>query len=95
MRYAITSGYLAAKSIISKKDYKKIVEKKFKNKIRAGFVNRYIFEKIIDKDSSIIINKLDYLKKNLYSFYNYNLRQRIFYPLAVRSLNKKYPNLEL
>lgn len=95
MRYAITSGYFAAKSIISKKDYKKIVEKKFKNKLRAGFVNRYIFEKIIDKNSSIIINKLDYLKKNLYSFYNYNLRQRIFYPLAVRFLKNKYPNLEL
>ena len=47
MRYAFESGYLAAKSIIDNFDYEKSAKKEFRNKLRAGIVNRYFVEKFV------------------------------------------------
>jgi len=92
MRFAVTSGYLAAQSIISNKDYEKTVKRLLGNKLKACVVNRYLWENLLsEKDSSILIDTAEFVKKNLYSMYNYNLLQRIIYPLALLNLKKKYP----
>jgi flavin-dependent dehydrogenase len=96
MRFAIKSGYLAAQSIIRNKDYEKIAKQHFRNKLKAGVVNRYLWENVLSKkDYSILINTAEFAKKNLYSMYNYNLLQRMIYPLASLSLKKTYPKLKL
>jgi flavin-dependent dehydrogenase len=96
MRFAITSGYLAAQSIINNKDYEKIAEKHLGNRLRAGVVNRYLWENILSKkDYSILINFAELVDKNIYSMCNFNLLQRIVYPLALFSLKTKYPKLKL
>jgi len=95
MRFAITSGYLAAQSMISNKDYEKIAKKRFLNKLRAGVVNRYLWENALyRKDYSILINNAEFVKKNIFSIYNYNVLQRMIYPLALFTLKKKYPKLK-
>jgi len=96
MRFAIRSGYLAAQSIISNKDYEKIAKKHFRNRLKAGVVNRYLWETVLcKKDYLMLINIAEFVKKNIYSMHNYNLLQKMIYPLALFNLKKKYPKLKL
>jgi flavin-dependent dehydrogenase len=95
MRYAITSGYLAAQSIISNGDYEKTVKNHFGNKLKAGVVNRYLMEYVLcKKDYSIFMGMAEVLNKNLYSMHRYNALQRAVYPLAMLCLQKTYPKLK-
>jgi uncharacterized protein YqgQ len=93
MRFAIKSGYLAAQSIINKEDYEKTAKKHLSNKLKASVVNRYLWERAAKKDYSFIINNAQFVKKNLYSMHNYNLLQRMIYPVALSYLRKEYPKL--
>jgi len=95
MRFAITSGYLAAQSIIENREYGRIANRRFQNKLKAGVVNRYLWENILSKrDYSFFISISEFAKKNIHSMYNYNLLQRMIYPLALANMRKTYPHLE-
>ncbi len=94
MRIAITSGYLAAQSIINGEDYEKMVRKHFGNKLKSGVVNRCLWENLLCKRNySLLINNAEHVKRNLYSIYNSEPWQRIVYPLALFCLKRKYPKL--
>jgi flavin-dependent dehydrogenase len=94
MRYAITSGYLAAQSIINNVDYEKTARGHFSSKLKAGVVNRYLMENVLlKKNYSIFIDIAEFVKKSLYPMHRYNLAQRMIYPLAVLNLEKTYPRL--
>jgi len=95
MRFAITSGYLAAQSIISNRDYEKIAKRHFGNRLKAGIVNRYLWENLLcRKDYLFLIGAAEFVKKNIFSMHNFNTLQRMVYPLALLNLKKKYPKLE-
>jgi len=73
-----------------------LAKKHFRNRLKAGVVNRYLWENILyKKDYSMVINIAEFVKKNIYSMHNYNLLQRMIYPLALFNLEKKYPKLKL
>ena len=93
MRYALRSGFLAARSMIDGTDYEKEANKEFRNNLRAGIVNRYLWENARKNDFSPLINNSELVRKSLRSFYNYNPLQRIIYPLALASVRRKYRNL--
>lgn len=96
MRYAVTSGYLAAQSIIDNEDYEEKAKKCFRNKLKASVVNRYLWEKVASrKNYSFMINHAELVKKKLYSINNYSLLRRMIYPVALSYLKKKYPKLKL
>jgi len=66
------------------------------NRLKAGVVNRYLWENVLcRKNYSILINIAEFVKKNIFSMHNYNLLQRIIYPLVLFNLKKKYPKLKL
>ncbi len=46
MRYAITSGYLAAESIISGSDYDRLWKRELGPILRTSLVNRYLYERL-------------------------------------------------
>jgi len=95
MRFAITSGYLAAQSIIGNRDYEEIAKQYLGDRLKAGFVNRYLWENILSKkDYSIPISFAEFAKKHIYSMHNYSLLQRMIYPLALLYLKKKYPGFK-
>ncbi len=98
IKSALTSGYLAAKSIIDGKDYQKCAEKFFEDKLKAGMVNRYLWERFCFLDYSFIVNRIhkadDHLKFLNY-FYNANFIHKIIYPFAHRYLKKKYEILSI
>ena len=96
MRYAIISGYLAAQSIISNEDYEKKAGRHFDSKLKAGVVNRYLMENVLcKKDYSIFVDIAEFVKESLYSMHNYNVVQRMVYPLAKLNLEKTYPELKV
>lgn len=45
MRYAILSGYLAAKSLIEGSDYDMLWKRGLKPMLETSLINRYLFEK--------------------------------------------------
>ena len=98
IKSAVTSGYLAAKSIIDGKDYQKCAEGFFKDKLKAGMVNRYLWERFCFLDYSFIINRIhkadDHIKFLNY-FYNINFIHKMIYPFAKGYLKKKYEILSI
>lgn len=98
MKYAFTSGFIAAQSIIKNQDYEKLAKTNFDNKLKASIVNRFLWEKVNIRDYYFIIDKVKKSKNilnSLYFFYNYNLLQKIIYPFALVYMRRKYPNLKL
>lgn len=96
MRTAMISGYLAAKSIIENLDYEQLAEKKFGDYIKAGIVNRYIWEHTKIDNYLTVFDKLNEMLKGtsfLYSMYNFNLVQKIEYPIALQYIKKQYPEV--
>jgi len=98
IKSAVTSGYLAARSIINGENYEKSAESYFKGKIRASLVNRYLWEKIDFMDYSFIVNRIHGAKdslKFLNYFYNTNFIHKMIYPFARIYLQRKYKYLRL
>ncbi len=92
VRSSIESGYLAAQSIIEGKDYGALAKEHFGSRMKAGIVNRYLWEKLGSKDGRVVIEKLHKAKNPLNllrSFYNFNIIQRIIYPLALWHFEKR------
>jgi flavin-dependent dehydrogenase len=95
MKYAFISGYLAAKSIIENKDYKRLVKENFSDSLKNSLVNRFIWERLGNKGykdilevSSVFGDPLPILNQ----MYNYNLSKRILYPIAYLNLRKRLKN---
>lgn len=93
MRFAFASGYLAAQSVIHKTDYEITADKHFGKRLRAGVVNRWLWENILSKkDYSVLVN-FPQLIENIYSMNKYNLLQQTMYPLTLICLKKRYLKL--
>jgi len=95
IRYAITSGYLAAESIVNNDDYGRSAKKHFVHKLKASAVNRYLWEKLSLNDYSFVLARAEFIVSVLCSMHNYNLVQRALYPIALSYLRKRYPQLKL
>lgn len=98
MKYAFTSGFLAAQSIINGEDYEKKAKGQFSNKLKSSLVNRFLWEKMSLSNYAFLIDRLKSNKdlfSSLHSFHNYNFFQKIIYPIASVYMRKKYPKLKL
>ncbi len=95
MKTAIKSGYLAARSIIENTDYQEIAKREFSDYLKAGIVNRYLFEKDAKHHHKLFLSGIERpdFPEILQSLYNFNKYQRRLYPLAYRYIKKKYPKV--
>ncbi len=96
MRTAITSGYLAAKSIIEKLDYSKLINDKYENYLKAGIVNRFAWEHTgVNNYLAALerLNKMNHSTDSLRSNYNFNLVEHLEYPFAIEYIKKQYPEI--
>jgi hypothetical protein len=94
MRYAITSGYLAAKSIVEGKDYEKLIEERFSKQLKASVVNRFLWERLCGKISIDKIKSIKNLFQLLFEIYNFSFRfQKLLFPIALIKLKREYRNL--
>jgi flavin-dependent dehydrogenase len=92
MRYAITSGFLAAKTILNGGDYSKTARKWFANRMKASITNRYLWEKVENR-YKLIVNNGKAVQYLLYRVHNYGLIQRLIYPRALSYVQKRYSHL--
>ncbi|KYK32776.1 MAG: NAD(P)/FAD-dependent oxidoreductase [Theionarchaea archaeon] len=95
MRYAVTSGFLAAQSILDNKDYEQTAQKYFSHKLKASITNRYLWEKCDRIRYSLMVKNGRIMKAILYRMHRYNFIQKMVYPLAVSYLRKRYGDLRL
>lgn len=85
MRFAFTSGQLAAKSILENKNYYSLINKNIFPTIKASIANRFIFSLLGKNTSKLMLNKLKENEnplKILSRFYNPNIINKLIYPLA-------------
>ncbi|MGZ7134729.1 MAG: NAD(P)/FAD-dependent oxidoreductase [Methanobacterium sp.] len=90
MRYAINSGFFAARSIIEGEDYEEMIKSHFEDKLKAGVVNRYLWEKANGNNYSMVVDNFGWIIRNFGWIYNYNIFQRALYPFALRGMKKRY-----
>ena len=96
MRSAITSGFLAAKSIIDNSDYVAAAQGFFGNRLRASIVNRYLWERFGRDNYQWLMERISGAADPLaflHSFHNLNPVQRLLAPLACRFVARRYPEL--
>lgn len=93
IRSAVNSGALAAQSIINGISYPEAARSRFLPKQKAGFVNRYLWERFGRNNYSLIMDRIDRSgdhRKFFQDFYNLNPLHRLAYPFAFHSLKKRY-----
>lgn len=92
IRYAITSGYLAAKSIIERINYDTLWRNKFGQQLRTSLSNRTFYELLGDTIYNFLVKKTGVSKdpRRLWTkFYNTSISRRLIYPFAVLYLAYK------
>lgn len=92
IKYAMISGYLAAKSIIENTSYDKLLEKTLFSPLIASLVNRWYYKFLNRKSYQLILkamkkteDPISFLKKGT----NYSLIHKAGFPLARFFLRKK------
>ncbi len=91
MRYAIVSGYLAAKSVMDGSDYDKLWKRELKPMLETSLVNRYLFERFGHGGYKYMTKKLAHgdpcgvLRKH----YNYSFFKRLLLPVAKRTYESR------
>lgn len=85
MRYAMTSGYLAARSIIEGIDYDKLWKEELLPSLRATMVNRLIFEFIGNRGYKFLARRISRARDVrgwMQWFYQPSINKSLLYPLA-------------
>lgn len=96
IRSAITSGFLAAKALINNEDYPELAEKEFRNKLKSGLVNRFLWE--ISGNYTWIVDRIHGKNDPLEyvgSFHKFNWMQQLLYPMARLAMKRRYDHLKL
>lgn len=92
MRYAILSGYLAARSIIEGSDYDRLWRKELKPMLETSLVNRYLVELFGASAYRYLARKFSvgdpcaFLRRH----YNYSFGKHLLLPLAKRAFKDRF-----
>jgi flavin-dependent dehydrogenase len=91
MRYAVLSGYLAAKSITDGSDYDALWKGRLKGMLETSLINRYLFERWGHRGYRYLARKFasgnpcEFLRKH----YNHSFFKHLLLPFAGRAYKKK------
>lgn len=87
IKYAMLSGYYAAKSIIENQDYYTLCKRYIFPKLQTSLANRWLFAHLYNTGYTFILNKIETMNDiipALRKHYNTSLSKKIIYPLARR-----------
>lgn len=94
IRTAITSGFLAAQSILHQTDYPSMLKKQLDSGQKAGLVNRYIWEKM-KYNSYPFLPYFAYLPISIRTLfrllYQFSPIHRLLFPYAIDYIKQEYP----
>lgn len=86
MFFAIRSGYLAVRSFIEEIDYDKLWKREFNTFLKAGIVNRFLFELMGNRGFRVIKSTIEKNQKNLLDLikkeYKFDWKMKAIYPMA-------------
>ena len=85
LRQAITSGYLAAKSIIDTKSYDDLIKHRFQRQLQISISNRLLFNLLGNRGYSFFLKKGKKYEDPLYKMYkqyNPSFLKNILFPIA-------------
>lgn len=91
MRYAMVSGYLAAKSLIEGSNYDALWKRELKPMLETSLINRYLFERFGHAGYRYLTKKFaqgnacDFLRRH----YNYSFFKQLLLPLAKREYESR------
>lgn len=92
MRYAILSGYLAARSIIEGSDYDRLWQRQLKPLLETSLVNRYLVELFGATAYRYLVRKVGagdpcaFLRRH----YNYSFGKRLLLPVVKRAFRDRF-----
>lgn len=92
IRYAIKSGYLAAKSIVENEDYDTLWKKGFNRQMKTSQSNRALYTSFGDIVYDYLIRKTKNSRdprKLWHRLYNRSFSKKMFYPLALKLKNNQ------
>lgn len=95
IRTALSSGYLAAQSLLTNQDYSKIAEKTFSPYLKASIVNRFLWETLKWRSKPILPFLLQSplsLRAKFQALYNFSPIHRCLYPFALNYVKRHYPD---
>lgn len=95
IRTALTSGHLAARSLLDKQNYSELVEKTLKPQLKASMVNRFLWEtlKIGPRPILPFLFRIpNSLHSDFHHLYRFTLFHRLLYPFALRYIKHRYQN---
>ena len=99
IRTAVQSGYLAADCFLNGRDYAQVAAAFFRPKLKATLVGRFMWELVRFKDYSLIVNdrsnRTTLKSFDLSNIYRFGFWQKLLYPIARWSMQRRYPNLKL
>lgn len=85
LRYALVSGHLAAQALLTGERYDALVARHLRHSLRAGFVNRYLFDRLGDRGHARLIRWLagggEGLRR-LRRLYTFSPAHRMAWPLV-------------
>ena len=94
IRTAVKSGVLAAQCLLTDRNYQRAARGCFGRRLKAGVVNRWLWEIFRRGDYSVILSVLDgRTLEKLYSFYRFNPLQRLLYAPALYYMRRRYSHL--
>ncbi|MEA2053510.1 MAG: NAD(P)/FAD-dependent oxidoreductase [Candidatus Thermoplasmatota archaeon] len=91
LRQAITSGYLAAISVIENKSYDKLIKRRFQQQLETSITNRFLFSLMGNRGYSFFLKKSRKIKdplRGMYKQYNSSFLKKVIFPLARIALRK-------
>lgn len=91
MRFAIASGYLAAKSLIDGSDYDTLWKRELKPMLETSLINRFLFEKLGHTGYRFLTKKFSAGDPChiLIKHYNYSFLKHLLLPFAKRNFTNK------
>lgn len=96
IRTALTSGYLAAQSLLNNENYQELLNRQLYPFMKASAVNRYLWEKLKWNKSPIIpyLMRLPIpLRTQFRWLYKFSPIHQCLYPLAEKFIRAEYPQI--
>ena len=93
IRYALRSGYLAAKSLIEDRDYAQMARQTFAHSLQASVVNRCVWEYLGNYGYHLFLTmgrRSKDPKQFLNSVFHYSPLRRLAFPLALWDLRRRH-----
>lgn len=92
MRYAILSGYLAARSIIEGSNYDRLWQKELKPMLETSLINRYLVELFGDYAYRYLARRVSVGDPGVFlrRHYNYSFGKHLILPLAKRAFKNRF-----